>query len=494
MTTQADLKLIVGTPASPVLEAFRTDRSRVAFIMGPLGSGKTYAAIVKLLKIMCEQEPNAKGVRPTRFVAARNTYGDLTATTMKDFQEVFTYKFGNMKLGGLEPPTFRVRIALTDSTRVESEVIFLALDRADSVKRLRGYQVTGFWLNETKELVKPIIDMADLRHGRYPSRVAGGVLPTWHGMIGDTNAPDEDHWYYRLAEEDRPDGWEFFKQPGGVLRTGKKDTNGREIWDTNHEAENIHNLPDKYYVRGKQGKSDAWIAINLANEYGFVSDGKPVHPEYIDSVHCTDDPIKYDETLPLLLGIDFGRTPAAAICQRLPQWDRFVCLDEFVSEDMSQAVFGPELKRYINANYPGAKVRSWSDPAGEAKGQATEDTPRRILVAAGVPCQPAPSNSPTLRRAALANPFGRICGDGLPAFLISPKAKIIRKGLAGGFHFRRLKVSGDERYTDEPDKNMYSHPVEALEYMALGEGEGTAALLPADYDDGEDFQEYADGM
>jgi len=463
-------------------------------IMGPLGSGKTYAAIVKLLKIMCEQEPNADGVRPTRFVATRNTYPDLTGTTMKDFQEVFTHKFGTMKMGGLEPPTFKIGIRLADDTRVQSEMIFLALDREDAVKKVRGYQLTGAWVNETKEIVKPIVDMLDLRHGRYPSRIAGGVKPTWHGIIGDTNAPDEDHWYYKLAEEDRPADWKFFKQPGGVFRTGRKDSHGREIWEPNHDAENLGNLPDEYYIRGMQGKTDAWIAVNLANEYGFVSDGKPVHPEFIDSLHVTSEPIPYDPDIPIILGIDFGRTPAAAICQRLPQWGRFVCIDEFVSDDMSQAVFGPELRRYLNAHYPGAKVRGWSDPAGEAKGQATEDMPRRILVASGIPCQPAPSNSPTLRRAAVANPLMRICGDGLPGFLVSPKAKLIRKGLAGGFCFRRMKVAGDERYTDEPDKNMYSHPVEALEYMAIGEGEGTAALMPADYDDDESYQTTADGM
>ena len=491
MTTQADLKIILGTPASPILDAFRTDRNRCSFIMGPLGSGKTYASIVKMLKLMTEQEPNANGDRPTRFVAVRNTYRDLIETTIKDFQEVFTAKFGTMKWGP-ESPNFTVNIALTDGTKVKSEVIFLALDREDAVKKLRGYQVTGFWLNETKELVKAIVDMADFRHGRFPSRIAGGITPTWHGMFGDTNACDEDHWYYRLAEEDRPEGWSFYRQPGGLRRTGKRDANGREVWDINHEAENLNNLLPDYYSSGMGGKADEWIAVNLANEYGFVSDGKPVHPEYVDSVHCTAEPIPYDPDLPLLLGIDFGRTPAAAICQRLPQWDRFVVIDEFVTNDMSQAVFGPELRRYINANYPRAKVRGWSDPAGEGGNEATEDTARRILVAAGVPVQAAPSNSATLRRAAVANPLLRLCADGLPAMLVSPKAKMIRKGLAGGFCFRRLKVSGDERYIDTPDKNIYSHPVEALEYMALGEGEGSAALIPADYHDDGDYQEYAD--
>lgn len=481
----------MGTPSSPVLESFRTARGRVDLIMGPLGSGKTYGAIQRILKTSVEQEPNALGIRPTRWFAIRNTYPDLMSTTIRDFREVFTDDMGRMKMGSLEPPTFTVGIDLEDGTHVHSEVIFLALDREDAVKKLRGSQATGFWLNETKELVKPILDMADLRHGRYPSKAAGQVKPTWHGIIGDTNAPDEDHWYYKLAEEDRPEGWNFFRQPGGLLRTGRKSAAGREVWDVNHKAENIDNLPDAYYERGQAGKSDAWISINLANEYGFVSDGRPVHPEFIDSIHTTNEEIPYDPTLPLLLGVDFGRTPAAAIVQFIPQWGRFVCIDEFVTTNMSQAVFGPELKRYIQTNYHGAKVRGWSDPAGDGKGQATEDTPRQILEASGFDVQSAPSNIPVLRRAAVANPCRRLCGDGRPAFLISPKAKLIRKGLAGGFQFRRLKVAGDERYTDEPDKNMYSHPVEALEYVMLGEGEGDAALLPTDYDEDEPLQEFA---
>lgn len=52
---------------------------------------------------------------------------------------------------------------------------------------------------------------------------------------------------------------------------------------------------------------------------------------------------------------------------------------------------------------------------------------------------------------------------------------MIRKGLQGGFCYRRVQVSG-EKYTDEPDKNEYSHPVEALEYALQGEGEGRQAL------------------
>ena len=89
MSAAHDIEVRLGMSSAPVLEAFRTDRGRVSMIMGPLGSGKTYAAIARLLKHMAEQAPNAEGVRPTRFIAIRNTYPDLTSTTIKDFQEVF---------------------------------------------------------------------------------------------------------------------------------------------------------------------------------------------------------------------------------------------------------------------------------------------------------------------------------------------------------------------------------------------------------------------
>ena len=396
-------------------------------------------------------------------------------TTVRDFQAVFQ-GLGKMKYGGLEPPTFRIQYRLPDGTLVKSEVMFLALDRADSVKKLRGTQITGFWLNEMKELVKSVVDMADLRHGRFPSMADGGVLPSWHGMIGDYNAPDEDHWLYHLAEEVHPAGWEFFRQPGGLLR--RETEAGEVVWDENRQAENLENLPPDYYVAGREGKQHDWISVMLGNFYGFTIDGKPVHPEYNDQVHTAKVELEVDRRYPLTLGVDFGRTPACAITQYLEHIGRWHVLDEFCSEDMSAAIFGPELKLYLDRHYQGMTIQAYCDPAGDTGEQATEDTALRIMRASGFPMmQPCESNSPALRRAAIARPAMRNCiGDGKPALLVSPKAKMIRKGLMGGFCYRRMKIADSERYTDLPDKNVYSHPVEGLEYGMMGAGEGRDAL------------------
>jgi hypothetical protein len=70
------------------------------------------------------------------------------------------------------------------------------------------------------------------------------------------------------------------------------------------------------------------------------------------------------------------------------------------------------------------------------------------------------------RREALAGYLTRL-SDGQPAFLLSPTCKTLRKGLAGGYHLKRVQVSGEEKFTDKPEKNLCSHVCEALMYAAL---------------------------
>jgi hypothetical protein len=470
---EAEVIEYITKPQGAILQNYADCRASRSFIMGPLGSGKTIQTINKIFDLMCEQEPVTDpqhkhyNKRLSRWAAVRNTYSELTSTTIKDWLECHE-EFGPYKEGSKEPPNQKLTFKLEDGTTVEAQIYFIAFDRPDHVKKARGLQLTGAWLNEIKELSKTVVDMLDLRIGRYPSKKEGAT-PSWFGMIGDTNAPDDDHWYYELAEESKPEDFVFHRQPGGVMLVGEK-------WKPNPAAENLNNLPPEYYIRGMQGKSQDWIRINLGNEYGFVADGKPVHPRYIDSVHCQDLDFTPDPNTVIVLGFDFGRTPACAFLQQA-EMGRWICFDEFCAEDMSAITFGPELKRYIDTTYPDFTFgfRGYGDPSGGKGGEATDDTAHQIIIASGLPCVPTISNKAALRRAALEKPMTEMCMDGKPRFVLLPKCKKIRKGLKGAFSYRRIQVSG-ERYTDEPDKNEYSHPVEALEYGLQGEGEGRSAV------------------
>lgn len=452
-------------PQGETLERYILDNGRRVFICGPLGSGKTNASCWKLFRYICGQAPDANGVRRSRWGAVRNTFPDLLGTTAKDWIELFG-DLGRFVKSGYLPPTHTMRFVLEDDTIVDAEVVFMALDREEHVRKLRGTQFTGMWLNETKELPFAVIEMADLRVGRFPTEVE----PTYYGIFGDTNAPDTDHWYYRLAEVDRPEGWSFHKQPGGLIRVGETGP-----WQLNPLAENVNNLPGRgrYYVEGAQGKKDAWIMVNLANIYGFSFDGKAVYPDYNDNLHCRSFDLVPEWGLHI--GLDFGLTPAALICQRAP-WGQWRVVDELCTESTGIIRFASQLKVFLRERYPDVKVKTITgDPAGDQRQSADneERTTFQLLRANGIDASPAPGNNDfSLRTEAFAAPM-RTLIDGQPGFLINPRAKITRKGLAGGYHFRRIKVGGDERFEDKPVKNGFSHPCEAGQYCFLGAGEGT---------------------
>ncbi len=472
-------------PQGEVLQNYFDSNKRVQVIRGPLGSGKTIQTCVKIPEIMRRQAPNREGVRLTRWIAARNTYGELFTTTIRDWLECNAYlgdpsigdKKDGFNQGGRKPPIHTLKFKLEDGTTVQSEMWFISFDRPDHVKKARGLQLTGVWLNELKEHNKDVVDMLDLRHGRYPSKKEG-VEPTWHGMLCDTNSPDEDHWLYDIAEVQKPEDWGFFNQAGGVMKVNDK-------WAINPNAENLGNLPANYYLKGMQGKSDDWIKVNLANEYGYVSTGKPVHPRYIDSIHCIDKPDwKPSLSYSIVLGFDFGRDPSCILMQE-DNFGSYYAFDEFLANGMSANSFAPELAKFLKKNYSGYKFIGYGDPAGGQGNQSTDRTPFDILLKHDISAFPTEaSNDILLRRAAVEDPLTELDMEGKPRLTISPKCVITRKGLQGGFQYARVLVAGDVRYHEKPLKNKYSHPVEALEYGMLGaEGSTLSSKHQSQYDD-----------
>lgn len=451
-----------------VLQAYVDCRARVSVIRGPLGSGKTVGSCQRIFQHMCEQRPNRQGIRKSRWYAIRNTFPDLMTTTIKDWTELFG-ELGKFKAGGIAPPSHTLRFRLPDKSIVQAEMVFIALDRPMAIKKLRGAQVTGFWLNELKELDKAVIDMADFRHGRYPSAMDGG--PSWHGMLGDTNSPEDDHWLYEMAEVTRPENWAFFVQPGGLMKemtqsiTGSQEWTGR--WIENPEAENVSNLPPGYYTIGQQGKSTEWISVNLANEYGSVHDGKAIYAEqWNDTLHISDK-ILANPDWPLLIGLDFGLTPAAVIGQESPNGALHI-YEELVSTGMGIKQFAESvLIPALHHRYKGCSERIFiGDPAGNKRMDTDENTVFKELLDCGIDTEPANTNVPLVRWEAVRY-FLQQLRDGKPAFLMHSRCKSLRRGFNGGYKLRRIQLAGSTKFATKADKNKYSHPHDALQYLAL---------------------------
>jgi len=340
-----------------------------------------------------------------------------------------------------------------DGTEVHLEVLFRALDRPSDVKKLLSLEMTGAWMNEAREVPKEIMDMVIGRLGRYPSKRDGGA--SWHGLILDTNPCDSDHWFYRLFEEEMPEEHAIFHQPSGL----------------SEEAENTENLPDRYYERMMAGKDQEWINVYVHGKYGYVQDGRVIVPEYNDSLHCVHDLGLHESTRVIYLGVDFGLTPACVIAQ-VAEDGQIQCIDEVVTEDMGAVRFGRRIRKLIISNYDNLPIDGYGDPAGEQRSQVDERTPFDVLYAQDIDLAPAPTNDFMLRREAVARCLTTLTMTGRPTLVVSPKCRMLRKALAGGYKYRRIQTSGSERYAEKPDKNMYSHVAEALQYLCVGLGHG----------------------
>ena len=465
--------------SAPTVGRFFNSDSFVRGLMGPVGSGKSYACCAEIFRRAVQQRPSPRdGIKYSRFAIVRNTHPMLRTTTLKTWLELLPEDvWGPVKYA--PPITHHIKLPPRDGAAgIDMEVIFLALDDPKDVRKVLSLELTGAWVNEARELPKAIIDGLTHRVGRYPSKADGG--PTWRGVIMDTNPPDDDHYWYRLAEKDTPTGrfkWEFFRQPGGVLEVPLEELpedmpeaqgythQAGKWWQTNPHAENLKNLPNGYYDQLLGGKNLDWIRCYAKGEYTFVQEGRPVWPEYDDAMMADDlEPL---ENLPVHVGLVFGLTPAAVFAQRLPN-GRWNVLHELVSFDMGLERFCSMLKSELETFFPRYQVLIWGDPAGQQRDQIFETTAFDHLKTHGMLARPTATNEFRTRREALAIPMGRLI-EGKPGFMIDRKCMRLRKSLGGGYHFKRVAIgAGQERFRDSPNKHDHRHGGDAAGYCLLG--------------------------
>ena len=455
--------------AEPTANDFHNSNAFVRGIRGPLGSGKSSMCTVELLRRAMAQEA-CEGVRYSRWAIIRNTFPQLRDTTLNTFRDWIPEEICHVNM---QPPFIgRLRMPLDDSTRIDSEFIFLALDREEDVVKLKSLELTGAWINEACEIHKAVFDMAVGRVARYPPERLG--WPTWSGVILDTNPPDDDSWWYNFAEVEKPRGYEFFVQPPALLEIPPKKKGDMSIWVPNmgqsnySRAENITQLKlgFNYYQNQVPGKTREWIRVFIQGHYGSSIEGKPIYPEYNDDTHVSKEPLKPMRGLPLIVGIDFGLTPAAIFCQLTLQGQVRI-LSELCAIDSGIRRFARDaLIPYIRSQYHDMTLEYVSDPAGSQRGQTDEATCIEILREEGIHAEMADSNLFARRREAVAKALTTMI-DGAPGFLLDPTCKTLRKGFLGGYRYRRMRLQTGESYANEAEKNKFSHPHDALQYAAM---------------------------
>jgi hypothetical protein len=495
-------------PDGKILSAFLLANNDFDIIQGPIGSGKTDCAIMRLFRHASQQPAQRDGRRRSRFAIVRSTFPELKTTTIPSFCNLFPE--GSEAQGGFGEmswsPPFTYHMRHGD---IEAEFIFLALDKDDDIKKLRSLQLTGVYFNELQYINLLLVTEGLSRCGRYPSVKNGGC--NWSGGIADMNAPESLHWapimmgkspvpdHFTPDDVQRhkcPPGWFMFVQPPALLvlddalkAHGLTPLNpGDEVeYCVNPNAENLRWLRPDYYPKKIHGVSRQWIDANCRNIAASQMKGKAVHPlfrsESERNSHVSATPLKFNPELDLFVGLDFGLTPAVVFGQTIR--GRVFILGELYAEDVGAVSFAPIVKREILRRFPGidiAKVQFIGDPGSAIRSQTDELTPYDIFRKEGMLVRKAPG----------ANRFSTVGGrkevvdsllerqvDGYQALMIDPSARMLVQGLGGGYQFKVSKTSYGEFVSSDVVKNSYSHTCDAFQYLLLGMGEGGNLLFGA---------------
>jgi hypothetical protein len=442
-----------------------------AWIIGPVGSGKTTGIFFKLVVMAKLQAPSPDGIRRTRAVVIRNTMPQLKDTTLVSWG--YWFKDGQAGHWNATDKIFTLRF-----DDVECIVLFRPLDTPDDVNRVLSLEINFAVLDEFVEIPKAIIDALSARLGRY--KQPDGTPVTIWGMWGSSNTSTEDNWWFdylhsvdvmKYGETDEmfrsrhmimtnqpmpAINTMYFHQPGGMT----------------DEAENLENLPPykagdhSYYLNLKKGgRSLAWQKQFIDAEWGYSASGQAVTP-FFRPHHVSSTRLKFNPGLQLIIGLDPGITGSAMILMQEDYSGRINVLREIVQRGYgAERMIRERLLPVLKNEFPTVemdRILVAADPASINRAQTDERTVIQVF-AQYFNVWKETNNRFPLRLGAYER-YLNMTAEGDFAFQIDPVGcPSLVRGLKGGWRYAS-EVKKEILKGAEPDKNEYSHACDALGY------------------------------
>ncbi len=447
--------------APPTLATFMKSKAFGRIAAGPVGSGKTTACVMEAMRRSVEQARAPDGYRYTRWAFVRQTLKQLKDTVLKDVQSW---------LAGLGEWKVSENTYFLEFGDVKSEWIFVPLENAEDQARLLSMQLTGAWLSEAIEMNFDVLAPVSGRIGRYPSGNRG--VPSWYGIIADTNMPVEmSDWHKFMTNP--PPNWQVFVQPSGMASTAENlnyllQTEETKSLPINHPVRLAQGR--KYYEQFIQmyGSEHPWVKRYVYAQYGDDPSGEAVfRASFKPSFHVVPDTLVIPG-YPLIVGQDFGRNPWSLICQ-VDHLGRLLVHEEIPATNvgLEKHVEQSLRPRLFQEKYLGSKVILVGDPSGIAQGTIAEETSFEALKRMGLPCFPAPTNDIDARLRAVEALLGKQVNGG-PALVFNARGcPWLVRGMSGGYRYKKHKDGALRTVPEKFDKEGFSHVADTLQYVAL---------------------------
>jgi hypothetical protein len=446
-------------PPKSVQPFLRSDKF-INLVVGPVGSTKTTAGIIKISQEARRVAPCRDGIRRSRAVWVRNTREQLRDTTLPDFLK--WYPDG---VAGLYAKTdFKFVLAFRDPDmgQVECEVLFRGLDDANDVRRLLSLNASFGILDEFREINPDIFKQLQTRLGRYPDKMMNGVgcaeivtgadgkphTREIDKLWGMSNAPDADTYWEDFLTNPPKNAAVFF-QPSGM----------------SPEADWPHFLKDGYYENICEGKTPDWIDVYVHAKFGRSLAGLPVFRCFNADTHVAKESINQVGTS-LVIGADAGLNPTAVITQQAYD-SRVLVLDAITGFEGGMGALRfirEKLKPLLTKKYPNKACAVYLDPTAFNRGPGDEKSVADIYKVENFVTRPARTNAIPARLAAVESFLTRTV-EGKPSIVIDPGCVELIQTLRSKY---RYKINQKGERDDTPEKNHpYSDYADALQYACL---------------------------
>jgi hypothetical protein len=266
------------------------------------------------------------------------------------------------------------------------------------------------------------------------------------------------------VEADESLGHKKFPLPGvEVWRNPKNKFTVVQI----HYTANPHKRDGTYRDKMKSGMPLATFNQEFEISWETYA-GKQVYPDWNKAVHGSKQVLSPHIGLPILLGVDWGLTPACIMAQL--QGNQLVIFDEVVEENMGAEKFTEKVYKHIATHYPGwaadtkRSIIAFVDPAGNQRQQADDLTTCIIKFSKYFKCVPGPVTFEARKEG--VEYFLTKFEKGKPTLQVDMgKCKVLVGGFDGGYHYPEKQFE-IEPLKPRPEKNKFSHPHDALQYLA----------------------------
>lgn len=468
-------------PPGPVCAAFIQDRVHVCkMLMGPFGSGKTHGLLFDGLTSAlhmptCDFGP-FKGHRVFRDCIIRDTYANLWDSTIPSWFQWFDENVGDWSGSRGRQAVHRLIFDHLDGSKVFYELHFRAIQDRRIANVVKGTEYTRYGMEEADQFppdVAPYLVTRAMQE-RFPPKSWFREGARYHGHVAGTfNPPDPENYLYDLFEvkkEELEGQYKLFKQPSGRSANGE---NHKIVPRAQYEAQAAANVHQPWFVKR-----------NIDGEWGYSRDGKPVYvDEYDDAVNCAGEQLEVIPGVGLLLAFDQGvRGPAMIVAQRMNTGQLRVIAEVVPMKRMGPTRFAGLCRILLQS--PGFRDCPIADAVCDPAGWQGSDSEggdlgwaETVAKQLGIPLRPCSTSELNVRLDAVGQLLLSRPVAGVPGLLISTACPVLRKGFMSHYRYKldsAGRIVGASRI--KPEKNEYSDPHDALQFLAI-ELDGLEAVL-----------------